>query len=158
MATTFIIGGTSYSFPVQGENPPYGENVTDTIAALVAVVNTLSGTGDILTTSFTIANNVSSAANVTGLNFDPSVVRGAIVDYSIYRSSSNPNELSETGTMYLAYKSTAATWELAQTYGGSSGVTFTITNGGQVKYTSSEIGSGSYVGRMVFKARSFSQT
>ena len=155
---TYTINGTSFNFPTQGDDPPWGDEIVSTITAIVNTLNTLNGTGDILTTSFTISNNVSSASNVTGLNFDPTVVRSAIIDYSIYRSSTTPNELSECGSMYVTYKSTAGSWEIAQYNVGNSGVVFTVTNGGQIQYTSSDIGSGGYVGKIKFKARAFTQT
>lgn len=158
MATTFTINGTTYNFPTQGDDPPWGDEVVQLITAMVNTLNTLSGTGDILTTNFTVGNNVSSSTNVTGLNFDPTVVRSALISYSIYRSSNTPTELSESGMIYVTYKSTAGTWEIAQNYAGNSGMNFTMTNGGQIQYTSTNIGSGAYVGKMKFSAKAFTQT
>lgn len=157
MAITLTINGTSYPFPTSGDSPPWGNDVTNAVSAIVAVLNTLNGSEDILTTSFTIENNKAVATTVTGLAFDTSTVRGAVIRYSIYRSSTTPTELSETGTMYLAYKSTANTWEVSQVCVGSSGVTFTITTAGQVQYISTDIGSGSYVGKLKFNAIAFVQ-
>lgn len=157
MPISLTINGTVYPFPTQGDSPPWGDELTSSVAAIVSGLNTLIGAGDILTTIFTIANNQSSASNVTGLAFDNSTVRSAAIFYSIYRSSNTPSEYSETGTIYITYKPTAGSWELAQVGVGSSGVTFTITSSGQIRYTSTNIGSGAYVGKMVFKASSFLQ-
>lgn len=158
MSVSITISGTTYNLPTQGQNPPYGSDLSDIIQALADVANTNQGTGDILTTSFTIANNQAVAANVVGASWDTSVIRSAIVQYSIYRSSNTPNELSETGHIYLTYKSTANTWDLAQSYAGSSGTTFSITSAGQLQYVSTDIGSGAYVGKMKFNAKAFTQT
>lgn len=157
MAITVIINGTSYQIPEQGADPPYGDDLTDYLVALGNVAQNITGTGDILTTTFNILNNQSSAANVTGASFDTSTVRSAIMQYSLYRST-NSAELSEVGHIYLTYKSTAGTWDIAQSYGGSSGVTFSITNGGQLQYTSTNMAGTGYTGKMKFKATAFTQS
>lgn len=154
MATTVTINGSSYSLPNQGDSAPWGDDLSDIILALIAVSNDILGTADILTTSFNIANNQSSAANVNGLSFNTSLVRSAIIQYSLYRTSTT-TEMSETGHIYVTYKSTAGTWEIAQSYGGSSGVTFTITNAGQIQYTSTNFSGTSYSGKMKFNAKAF---
>lgn len=157
MPIPVIISGTEYQLPVQGDSPPWGDNLDSIIQAMIASLATLNGTGDILNTSFTLVNNQTSPVNVVGLSFDTSTIRSAEVSYSIYRSSNTPNEFSECGTLLLTYKSTAGTWEIAQIDVGSSGVIFTITNAGQIQYTTTDIGNGSYVGKLVFRAKAFTQ-
>lgn len=157
MSIQVTIQGTTYTLNQQSDNAPWGEQLSDLLQTIVDVANNSVGPNDILTTSFSIANNVSSATNVNGLNFDPSQVRSAIINYSLYRHT-NSNELSECGQILITYKTTAGTWELAQTYAGSSGVTFTITNTGQIKYTSTNVSGSSYTGKMKFNARAFTQT
>lgn len=158
MPITVTVNGSNYTLNQAGDNPPWGDNQAQLLQALVNVANSTVGIGDITNTSFTISNNITSVTNVTGLAFDPTVVRSAVVRYSIYRSSNTPNELSECGQLLVTYKSTASTWELSQVNVGSSGVTFSITNGGQIQYISSDIGSGAYVGKMKFSATAFTQT
>lgn len=157
MSVQLTIGGVVYDFPVEGTDPSWGENVTDAVTAIVDVLNNLGGTGDILTTSFNTANNVSSPTNVTALSFDTSQIRSAVITYSSYRKTSL-SELSETGIILITYKSIAATWELAQYSVGDSGMVFTITNAGQVQYTSSNLSGTSYVGKLKFSAKVSLQT
>lgn len=156
MSIPVNINGTTYNLPTQSESPPWGDDLDALLQALIAVSTSAIGPADILTTNFTVANNVAAPTNVMGLSFDTSTVRSAIVSYSIYRSSST-TEMSEAGQMLLTYKSTAGTWELAQYDVGSSGVTFTITNAGQVQYTASNFGGINYVAKMKFKATTFLQ-
>lgn len=156
MSITINIAGTNYNLPQQGENPPWGSDLSDLIQALASVTNSLSGPADILTTNFTILNNVVAPANVTGCAFSTSTVRSAIISYSIYRSSST-TETSECGQIYITYSSTAGTWELAQNYAGNSGVSFSITNSGQLQYLSSAFGGINYAAKMKFSAKSFLQ-
>ena len=156
MSTSVTVGSSTYILPQQGDPAPWGTDLSDVISAITEALSSVVGPSDINTTSFDLANNQSSAANLTGLTFDTSTVRAAIVQYSIYRTSST-TEKSEVGTIYLAYKSTAATWELAQTYAGDSGITFSITSAGQVQYTSSNFSGISYSGKLKFKATAFLQ-
>lgn len=157
MAISVNINGTTYSIPTQGQSPPWGEDLTALLEALVDAVNSTTGSADILLTSFNVANSVAVAANVTGASFDSSQVRSAIISYSAYRSTTT-NELSECGQIYITYSSLSATWDLSQNYTGSSGLVFTITPGGQIQYTSSTVAGLSYAGKLKFSAKAFLQT
>lgn len=156
MAITVTINGTDYNVPVQGQNPPWGEDLTDVIVALAAGVNSVFGSADIPTTSISVANNQVAVANVTGASFDPTQVRSAIIQYSIYRSTTLA-EKSECGHIYLTYYSVANTWELAQNHVGEADVTFTITAGGQLQYVSSLLAGASYTSKLVFSGKAFLQ-
>lgn len=157
MSKSVTISGTTYTLATQGTNPPWGKDLSDLIEALVTVVGTLSGTGDILTTNFTVANNQSSAANVTGLSFDTGTIRSAIVQYSIYRST-NSAEKGECGLLLLTYLGTAGVWTLSRYSNDDSGVVFTVTNAGQLQYTSDSMSGTGYAGLMKFSAKAFTQS
>lgn len=114
-----------------------------------------SASGDVVTlgylisrkTTFTLANNQSSVANVTGLVFDKTVYRSVHIRYQIYRSASGGSTRAKTGTLILLTDGTS--WDITE--GASvqlptdtdAGVTFTITSAGQIQYTSDDNG-GSY--------------
>ncbi len=98
---------------------------TDTKVAIV--------TGDIIPTNFIAANNQASAADVTGLAFANGVTRSfkALVDVRIDATS----DLYELFELTAIQK--AASWDMSQTAtGDTSGIVFSITNAGQVQYTS----------------------
>lgn len=156
MASTITISGTNYSLPAQSDSPAWGENLSSIITALASVASNQAGTGDITLTSFVPANNQSSVANVTGLSFDSSLIRGAIIEYSIYRYTAS-SELSEVGNLYVSYKNSAGSAELAQTHVGSSGITFSITSGLQIQYTSTNMAGAGYTSKMQFRAKAFVQ-
>ncbi len=75
MARDLVVDNVTYSFPEQGEDPTWGEVVVDWAEAMTAAINTLQGPADIPETTFTVANNQSVAANVTGLVFSSSLGR-----------------------------------------------------------------------------------
>jgi len=157
MSIQITINGNNYNLPVQGQSPPWGQDLTDIILALTTVASNIVGTGDITTTSFILANNQSSASNVTDLSFDPGTIRSAIIQYSVHRSTSLSEE-AETGTLFLTYKNVSSTWDITRAFGGSSSVVFTITNAGQIQYTTSNLTGTSYSGLMKFSAKAYTQT
>ncbi len=154
--TAVTVLGSSYVVPVNGQSPSWGDDLHDVVVALADYSNSASGPSDIPLTSFTVANNQSSVSNITGLAFDIAAVQSAIITYSVYRVTSG-SELCENGQISIQYKQTAATWNLSQTCSGTSGITFTITSGGQVQYVSTSMSGTGYVGKLKFSARAFLQ-
>lgn len=87
--------------------------------------------------TFNPANNQSSAANITGLLFDPIQVRSFILDYSIYREDSLQAK-AQVGQIRGTYNSRNSTWFISDDYSGeNSGIEFSILASGQLQYTSS---------------------
>lgn len=156
MSIQVQIQGTTYSLPGQGQNPPWGEDLSAIIQALIVVANTQSGTGDIQTSSFNVANNQVAPANVTGMAFDSAQIRTGIISYSLDRATST-QELSEGGQLIATYNSMSSSWELIRYAGGNSDVIFSITNAGQVQFISSNMSGSGYVGLIRFNAKAFAQ-
>lgn len=161
MSTTFTVNGVPYIFPTEGTNPNWGEEVTVWGEAVTNLLATLSGDDDISRTTFTIANNQSTASNVNGLFFSTGTVRSGFITYSIYRlaeDGSGNTEKSEAGIIRVMYNGDTGTWDLGQEFNGDGGVTFTITPAGQLQYTSTNLTAGtSYTGEMTFQAVAFTQ-
>lgn len=95
--------------------------------------------------SFSMTNNQSSAANVTGLSFDPNLYRSVHLRYDIYRKTDTAStECRETGFLTLIYSVEASAWTIrreGEPVGNDTGVVFTMS-GNQVQYTTTNI-SGS---------------
>lgn len=106
---------------------------------------------------FTVANNTAVAANVTGLSFNKVNYKSAVIEYDLYRKDATPTETSCIGKLVAIYKPTADTWEIQgpEEMGDDCGVTFSITAGGQIQYTSTNYTGGSYVGLMRMKIKRF---
>lgn len=157
MSKQLTIAGTVYNFPVAGESPNWGSEATETISAIVDALNSLLGPGDILQTSESIQNNISIATPINGLIFDPNVVRAATISCSIYRmSASNLSGYSQVSKAFIVYDDNASIgqkWKMTIESNGDAGITLSINDAGQCFYTSSDIGASSYVGTIVFTAR-----
>lgn len=100
-----------------------------------------------LQNSFTIADNQSSAANVTSALFDKTVYRAVWLEYSIYRSASGGSTRAQTGLIRMVTDGT--NWEIDDTgvsvpSSDDAGVDFSVTSSGQLQYVSDANG-GSYL-------------
>lgn len=160
MSIPLNVNGTTYNYPSPGDNPSWGEDATGWSQAVTAVLATLLAPGDILQTSFTVQNNVTSASNVNGLLFDPAQVRASNIVYSVYRKTDSVTSGNvENGTLYINYDTNASSgnkWTLSQQKNGEAGITFSITDAGQFQYTTTNIAGANYIGQMKFTAKSLS--
>ena len=119
------------------------DSILQGLEKLQAQISSGSSSGDINQTSFTAADNQSSPADVTGFLFANGSVRSFDALVSIFRNNT-----------YAVYKmqgiQKASSWELSQDFtGDSTGLTFSITNVGQIQYTSSSTG---FTGIVKFRA------
>lgn len=105
--------------------------------------------------NFTIANNQSVAANVTGLLFDGISTRSFILDYSIYRQTDTASSaLAQVGQLRGVYNTQSSTWFMSDDFSGqNAGVTFSILNSGQIRYTSTNITGVNYLGTLKYNIR-----
>lgn len=163
MPIELIVNNQPYNYPLPGDPPGWGQDASGWAEAVTLALQDLQSPTDIPQTTFTVSNNVSSASNVTGLAFNTGLVRAAFIKYSIYRTStSNPSGNAESGYMTLVYDNLATSgtkWSLSvgpMANGGAAGVTFTVTDAGQVQYQSTNLGSG-YSGVMKFQATTLGQ-
>ncbi len=108
-------------------------------------------------TQFTIADNQSSYADITGLVLDASVSRALDIEYTIYRTNGSSIEKRERGILVCLYKAVAGTWSYeARSWGddalgnGTIADPLILTSAGQVQYKSYSIGA-TYVGKMRYK-------
>lgn len=100
--------------------------------------------GDIARTNFVLADNQASPVNVTGLVFDSGTNLGFEVLCYISRGTA-------TETLHLLGSYGGGVWSMSQSGSGdgSHGIVLSITNAGQVQYTSTNTGSA---GAIKFRA------
>ncbi len=108
--------------------------------------------------SFTIVNNQAGAADVTGLKVNPRGVSQAIVEFLVQRVTTGGGavELVESGSFNLTYNPTAEDWNITLTQinvPDNSGVDFTVTDEGQVQYTSTNITGDASISRIFWRMR-----
>jgi hypothetical protein len=98
------------------------------------------GVSSLFSGSFIAANNVSSATNVTGLSFSTTDIRYFEAKVVITITKTDTTTLDEIIT--LRGNNNDLGWQLyTENIGDTSGVVFTITSTGQVRYTSTNVAS-----------------
>lgn len=156
MSTTVTIQGNTYTLNQQGDNPPYGDQLSALLQALVNVSNSITGSSDISPSSFLLLNNQASAANISGLIFSISTVRSAVIDYNIYRTT-NTTEVCESGVIVICYSSVAGSWSKSHLCTGNANTRLSITTSGQFQYVTDNMSGTGYAGKISFRARSLNQ-
>lgn len=152
MPKNVTVGTEVFEIPIQGENPDWGEEVTDWAVAVSNQLNSISGASDIPNTTFTLANNQSAAASINGFAFSTTFVRAFQAEYFIERDTDSTTKVTESGILYGNYNSEDGSWDLNQEAVGDAGITFSITGAGQVQYVSTNIAGSSYTGQIKFSA------
>lgn len=105
--------------------------------------------------NFTIANNVSVFTDITGIEFDKTKIKSAIIKFDGYRKD-NAQEYSSNFTVVMNFMPVANTWTYQVVLDSGNfdalGLTFNATSSGKLQYKSSNFGS-SYVGtfRMIIE-------
>jgi hypothetical protein len=146
MSIPIIINGQIFNYPEPGDLPGWGSDASDAFVALAAYVNGLVPPTDIPLTTATLADNIAVPTTITNLVFNSSLIYGAIVEMTINRGAA-----TELDTLDLVY--TNGNWTMDRTQSGTDvGVTFSITSGGQLQYTTTSTGTAAI---MIVRARTF---
>ena len=99
--------------------------------------------------SATIANNQSSATDITGMILNDTLYRGFTIDYLIWRAT-DINSRIQYGQLRAVYNANTSTWYLSDNYSGQdAGVEFSM-NVNQVQYTSNNLTGADYSGYIKF--------
>lgn len=140
MSKTVQIGSNVYTIPEEGDNPGWGEDLTAYLEGIADALANVQGPNDILITSAPLTNNQSTFANIAGLQFNTAQVQAIEVKYLIIRVyDAGVSTVTESGTITGNYD--GSTFFASTQHVGDAGITFDITNTGQVQYKSSDLTS-----------------
>lgn len=93
----------------------------------------------------TLSNNVSTTT-LTGALVDKTGYKGAKLDYVLERYTDSSN-VQQTGTIWLVYDSKDLGWRIVTNSNLDNEaleITFSVTSGGQIQYTTSNISGSNY--------------
>lgn len=125
-----LASDVSYTLPTDGTS---GQVLSTNGSGVLSFIDSNISAGDLKETSFSAADGQAVAANVTGFAFANASVRSFKAQVSVYVDATT--SLYETFDIMGIQK--GASWEISQaTTGDDSLITFTITNAGQIQYTS----------------------
>jgi hypothetical protein len=147
--TTDITQALSISNSTASDSNSTGALIVDGGVGIAGTVNVGTGLNtpnvnlgisSMFSGSFIAANNVSSATNVTGLSFTTADIRYFEAKVVITITKTDTTTLDEI--ISLRGNNNDSGWQLfTENIGDTSGVVFTITSGGQVQYTSTNVAS-----------------
>lgn len=160
MSKTITIQGNVILFPDSGtpENwapavDAFAEAVQDALAGVV-------GPADVSPQVFTIdLYNPGSNVNIPNLTFSTTIVRSAVIKYSVYRSTDVASAY-EAGTLTVVYNPNGLTgqkWEMGQQFIGDGDIEFNITDVGQVQMSTTALTGTNHVGKLSYTAAALLQ-
>lgn len=139
MSKTLQVGTEVFEYPDNLQNPGWGEEASDWARAVTDLLGTLRGPNDISITSFTLQNNQSTDANISGLRFATSQVVQCEISYMIKRVyASGTTVISESGKILGSYNGTTFTI-VRESAGDECGITIDVDATGQFKYKSTNL-------------------
>lgn len=157
MSRTITIQGTSIEFPEPGESPDWGEAVEDFAVAVESALSGVAGAFDVAPQVMNIDayNPTSSNIDITNLSFSISTVRGAVITIATSRqtNTTKKTEISILNIVYNASNSVGQKWEITREYTGNGGISFNITDAGQIQFTTSTVSGSSHTGILSYSAK-----
>ena len=100
------------------------------------------------------SDNPSSDTDITALNFPPSDVRAATIRYTVHRTTDTPNEVDEAGLIMIVYNDLTGTFDQSQVKTSDASITFSVSNTGQVSFSTTNISGSNHSGFITFAAQS----
>ncbi len=154
---TITIQGTVIDFPDSGTSPNWAPAVIQFAQSVELALSSVVGSFDIPPQTQSIdSSNPASNVDITALTFPVSDVRGAFIRYDVIRETSSTTGV-ETGLIILSYNPDGAVsskWEITREYAGSGAdITFSVTDAGQVQYTTETLPGTGHTGTISFVAQ-----
>lgn len=156
MPKILVVGNDSFDFPTEGENGNYGEQVTSWAEAVTDALTTVQQPNDLSRTTAQILNNVSVPTAVSGFLFDSSEVVSINAEFVVNRSTSSPSVvLVQSGVIEGNYD--GSEWVITVRSIKNAGISFDISNSGQITYTTNNMIGANYSGQIIFRAKVFNE-
>lgn len=166
MAIKITVKGTPIEIPDSGSSPNWAPGIIDAIRALADAIEGLSGTYDVSPQAHSIslypANSNVPAPN---LIFPIDDVRSVTIFYSVFRKTEDivsgstvvqeGQELTESGTLQITYNSSNAVgskWSIQREYVGDANISFSVTDLGQVLFTTLAMTGENHQGFISYRA------
>lgn len=139
MALTLQVGTEVFQFPENGTNPQeqWGEESSGWAQAVTDLLANIQGPDDISITTYSLADNISTPANIVGLRFSTTSVISVKVEFAIQRTIPGPSTIVETGIIMGYFD--GSNFDIAQQSVGNSGISIDVLPSGQFQYTSTNL-------------------
>lgn len=160
MSVIITISGTPINFPSSGESPNWAPAVIQFAQLVAQALSGLIGPFDVAPQTLDISgNNPGTNVSIPNLAFSTVSVRAAFIRYAVYRNTTSTTVV-EQGNILVAYNPTNPTgnlWEINQDKIGDAQISFSITDTGQVEFTTSTLAGSNHVGSIFYSAQAMLQ-
>lgn len=149
------VQGTIVQFPDSGSAPNWAPAVIQFAQLVSAALAFFVGPFDIPPQTFVMTSNVNTNVNLPNLSFPTTEVTGAIIDYSVSRSTTSV-VATETGSIIINYNSSFSIgqkWEISNDHVGMSQTTFNITDTGQIQFSTALLTGTNHQGAITYQAK-----
>lgn len=157
---TLNIAGVVIDFPNTAQSPDWSEAVIAFAQAVTAALNATIGPYDVPPQIQIIDAYNGSGTTINNLSFSTSTVRAAFIKYSVYRNTSTTT-LVEAGNIIAVYNPNAtpgSLWNLIRSYDGEAQISFTMSDVGQLSFTTTAITGLSYNAKISYSAQALLQS
>lgn len=154
MSVPIQIQGNIINFPSSGQDPNWSEGVIAFAQAVEAALATLVGPFDVPPQVFVLTSNANSNVSLPNLSFPSSDVKGAIIEYAVVRTTTTAN-VTETGSLIINFNTNNPVtnkWEISRDYIGDADITFSVTDSGQIQFSTTVISGVDHVGTITYRA------
>ena len=155
------IKGTTIVLPTSGSSPNWAPAIIESIEALADAINSVSATYDVPPQAQNIdLNNPATNLDLNNLSFPSADVRAATIYYTVYRKTANSGpsdgqELTEAGTLEINYNASNPSfqkWEIVRVFQGEGQITFSITDLGQIQFSTNTLPGINHTGIVSYRA------
>ena len=156
---TITVGSTVIDFPDSGSSPSWAPAVIAFAQAVSANLNAVAGAFDIPPQSQELTVMSETDSNILNLVFPTNSVRAAFIRYSVYRQTTT-TKVTETGVITVVYNPDGPVnnkWEISPDFNGDASISFSITDTGQVRFSTTALGGTFQNGKIYFAAQSMLQ-
>lgn len=159
MSIPIVIQGTTIDIPSDGQSPDWAQGIIQFCEATATALSGAVGTFDISPQTFDISayNPTSVPVSIPNLSFSPAVVLGASIQIACIRTTSSlsVSEYDELTIVYNAYNVNLGQplWEVTRGATGLAYITYTVTDTGQVQFTTSNISGTGHSGTLSYSAK-----
>lgn len=151
---TITISGTVIDFPDSSESPNWAEAVILFAQTVADALQGVVGSFDVSPQSFVIDSyNPGTDITLPQLTFSTTDVRAAFISYAVHRTTDTPAELDETGMLWVVYNNQNGVWDISREKAGNASITFSITNAGQVQFSTTAMAGSDHTGFITYSAK-----
>jgi hypothetical protein len=160
MSFTITIQGTEIQFPASSESPNWSEAIDQFATSVEAALSGLAGAFDVPPQVYVIDsfNPVTDQA-LPNFAFPVTDVRSIYIRYAVFRTTSTTTAY-ETGNIMAIYSPDNPVnnkWDFSVDRVGDGQITFSITDAGQIQFSTQTLGGINHAGKITATAQAVLQ-